>query len=86
MITKQIWERANEHWELIRTLYRAICEGKDIDAMMSQLKQHIPCLFGVDFDQRTLVFKSAFDCERRGRHAGAGFGDSYPARLSIGKV
>ncbi|HOE18069.1 MAG: hypothetical protein ACOX1U_02235 [Saccharofermentanales bacterium] len=61
MKTKQIWERANEHRELIRSLYRALCEGEDINGMMNQLKQLIPCLFGVDADRRALVFRSIDD-------------------------
>lgn len=61
MKTKQIWEHANEHRELIRTLYRALCEDGDINGIMNQLKRLIPCLFGVDPDRRALVFKSDDD-------------------------
>lgn len=59
MKSKQIWEQANKHRELIRTLYRALCGNQDINGMMTQLKQRIPCLYGVDQDRRALVFQSA---------------------------
>lgn len=58
MKTKQIWEQANAYRELIRTLYRVLCANQDINGIMDQLKQRIPCLYGVDADRRTLVFKS----------------------------
>lgn len=58
MVTEQIWEHANQHRELVRALYRAICAKKDIDVLMTQLKQVIPCLYGVDAERRALVFQS----------------------------
>lgn len=58
METKAIWEHANTHRELIRTLYHAICENRNINRIMDRLKQQIPCLIGIDANQRTLVFKS----------------------------
>ena len=61
MTTKQIWEDANENRELIRSIYRSICEGADISDGMDQLKSQIPSLFGVDEEERSLVFKSADD-------------------------
>jgi len=59
MKSHQIWNQANEHRELIRSIYHAVCEGGDINAEMNQLKQHIPCLFGIDADNRSLVFQSS---------------------------
>lgn len=61
MKAKQIWEQANKHRELIRTLYRALCENQDINEIMNELKRKIPCLFGVDAARRALVFKSVDD-------------------------
>ena len=61
MTTKQIWEDANENRELIRSIYRSICEGTDISDGMDQLKSKIPALFGVDEEERSLVFKSTDD-------------------------
>lgn len=58
MNTKNIWVRVNESKELIHAIYRAICGNKDINNQMSQLKKLIPCLIGVDFDKRALVFRS----------------------------
>lgn len=58
MNSKQIWNQANEQRELIRSIYHALCEGRDIDAGMNQLKQRIPCLYGVDADRHALVFQS----------------------------
>lgn|GEM_PF-3287162 len=61
MNSKQIWNQVNEQRELIRSIYRALCEGGDINAGMNELKQRIPCLYGVDADQRALVFQSSDD-------------------------
>lgn len=58
MTALQIWIQANENRELIRSIYHTLCEDGDIDDGMNQLKQRIPCLFGVDFEQRALVFQS----------------------------
>ena len=59
MNSNQIWNQANEHRELIRSIYRTLCEGGDINAGMDQLKQRIPSLYGVDADMPALVFKSS---------------------------
>ncbi len=59
MTSDQIWIQANEQRDLIRSIYHALCEGRDIDAGMIRLKQRIPCLFGIDAEQRALVFKSS---------------------------
>ena len=59
MTTKIIWNRVNERRELIRLIYRAICEKQNIDNLMSMLKQKIPCLYGVDFEKRAFVFRSS---------------------------
>ena len=61
MTSKQIWNQANQHRELIRDIYRALVEGDDINDGMNQLKRRIPCLFGVDGDRRALVFQSTDD-------------------------
>jgi hypothetical protein len=58
MTAKQIWNDANEHRELIRRIYRAVCEGRDINDGMNRLKKSIPCLFGIDADRRALIFRS----------------------------
>jgi len=58
MTSDQIWVSANCHRELIRTIYRALIDGKDINAGMTQLKSNIPCLFGIDFEKKGLVFRS----------------------------
>lgn len=59
MTSNQIWNQANEHRELIRSIYHALCEGRDINVGMNQLKHRIPCLFGVDAEQNALVFRSS---------------------------
>jgi len=58
MTSNQIWNQANEHRELIRSINHALCEGGDINAGMNELKRRIPCLFGVDADRHALVFQS----------------------------
>ena len=59
MESKKIWGCANELKELIRAIYRAVRERKNIDSLMSQLKCHIPCLVGLDIDKFALVFRSS---------------------------
>lgn len=59
MTSKQIWNQANEHRELVRAIYHSLCEGKDINYGMNLLKRRISCLYGVDADRRALVFQSS---------------------------
>jgi len=61
MTSNQIWSQANEYRELIRSINHALCEGGDINGGMNELKQRIPCLFGIDADRRALVFRSTDD-------------------------
>lgn len=61
MTSKQIWNQANQHRELIRDIYLALVEGDDINDGMNKLKRLVPCLYGVDADRRALVFRSTDD-------------------------
>jgi hypothetical protein len=61
MTSKQIWDQANTHRELIHSIYNSLCEDGNINDNMDHLKYLMPCLFGVDADRRALVFQSTDD-------------------------
>ena len=61
MNSKEIWIAANKQTGLIRAINRALLRDGDINNEMNQLKRHIPCLIGVDDEERVLVFKSSDD-------------------------
>ena len=58
MTSQQIWSLANDQRELIRSINLTLGEGGDINAGMNELKRRIPSLFGIDYEQRALVFNS----------------------------
>jgi len=59
MNSKEIWIAANKQTGLIRAINRALLRDGDINNEMNQLKRRIPCLIGVDGEERVLVFKSS---------------------------
>ena len=59
MRTRKIWSLANDHRELIRSINRALVDGRSIDGKMDALKRLMPSLVGVDAGKNALVFNSS---------------------------
>lgn len=56
---RRIWEEANRRKELIRSINYTIHTGRGLDEYMDQLKQLMPCLYGIDPEQHVLLFQDS---------------------------